>query len=181
MPYPKIPLAVRMEKYTDRSDGPNACWPWMRYRTARGYGFVGIATGRGTGAHRVAWEIANGPIPDGMWVLHRCDNPPCCNPAHLFLGTNLDNIADKVAKGRQRGPGPGAKNHQAKLTSGHVAEIRARFARGNVLQRELAAEFGVTQATISRAVRGESWPEAVPPTPANPNPTWQSREEKKRG
>lgn len=83
----------------DRSGGPDACWPWMRVPSTGGYGLAKYK-GRRRIASRVAWELTNGPIPGGMQVLHHCDNPPCCNPAHLFLGTVADNVADMIAKGR---------------------------------------------------------------------------------
>lgn len=81
--------------------GPDECWEWRGSRNAKGYGQV---TNQGADriAHRVAYEIAKGAIPSGMMVCHTCDNPPCCNPAHLFVGSNADNIRDKVAKGRSK-------------------------------------------------------------------------------
>lgn len=79
---------------------PDACWEWAGARKgSQGYGEFGVNRMPAT-AHRVAWELTHGPIPDGLFVLHRCDNPPCCNPAHLFLGTHQDNMADRDAKGR---------------------------------------------------------------------------------
>ena len=69
------------------------CWEWLKCRDRDGYG----STGRGS-AHRLAWSLVNGPIPNGLCCLHSCDNPRCCNPAHLFLGTHADNVADKVRK-----------------------------------------------------------------------------------
>ena len=78
------------------------CWTWTRATNKAGYGKIGSGEGAGTLAtHRVSWELTNGPVPDGLFVLHRCDNPPCCNPAHLFLGTSRDNTLDMIAKGRQ--------------------------------------------------------------------------------
>lgn len=81
---------------------PTECWIWPGTRNNKGYGLIGKG-GRGTGGftvHRVSWMIHRGPIPDGKWVLHRCDTPACVNPDHLFIGTHRDNMADMVAKGR---------------------------------------------------------------------------------
>lgn len=93
------PLTERFWRKVDKSAGPEGCWPWTGSRHGFGYGFVS-AGGKRRGAHRVSWELANGPIPDGLSVCHRCDNPPCVNPAHLFLGTVGDNTRDMMAKGR---------------------------------------------------------------------------------
>ena len=82
--------------------GPQGkCWEWRGNRDVDGYGRFRWNYEM-FGAHRVAWELAHGPVPAGMLVLHRCDNPPCCNPDHLWLGTNVENIADRHAKGRTR-------------------------------------------------------------------------------
>lgn len=88
----------------DQSGGPNACWPWMGYRTPRGYGRLYCGSRTPVYAHRVACALAHGPIPPGMDACHKCDNPPCCNPAHLFPGTQDDNIQDAKRKGRLHGP-----------------------------------------------------------------------------
>jgi HNH endonuclease len=96
-----LPLDVRLENGIAKST-PDACWEWQRQRNWGGYGRLTLPNQRKILAHRLAWELEFGPIPDGLWVLHRCDNPPCCNPAHLFLGTTLDNTRDMDAKGRRR-------------------------------------------------------------------------------
>jgi hypothetical protein len=83
----------------DRSGGPDACWPWTAGRFQKGYEMTRWQ-GRTRGAHRVAYELAYGPILDGLWVLHDCDNPPCCNPAHLFPGNSAVNADDRERKGR---------------------------------------------------------------------------------
>lgn len=103
-------LADRLAAGLERK--PNGCLEWTKGKTKYGYGSIGVATKKTDKTHRVAWTLANGPIPDGLHVLHHCDNPPCCETApseaypdgHLFLGTNADNVADKMAKGRGKAP-----------------------------------------------------------------------------
>jgi len=90
------------ERFWAKVDRTDDCWLWTACRTTHGYGQFRPERSRGAQAHRVAWELTNGPIPAGMLVLHRCDNPPCVNPAHLFLGTQSDNMRDMYAKGRGR-------------------------------------------------------------------------------
>lgn len=109
------------------------------------------------GAHRLAWIEAHGPIPDGLYVLHHCDNRPCCNPfgtRHLFLGTNLDNMADMVAKGRHSHR---TTHWKSKLTEEDVTYIRANPA--GVSQGALGRQFGVRQPHISNIIRGKAWAE----------------------
>lgn len=93
-------IVDRFWSKVDRSGGPDACHPWMTYRTPTGYGRFGPTSGKSVRAHRVAWELTHGPIPSGLQVLHRCDNPSCCNVRHLWLGTIAQNVADRDAKGR---------------------------------------------------------------------------------
>lgn len=144
----------------DMSDGPDSCWPW-RGALRRGYGRSGKY---GEPSHRRAWRLANGEIPDGMFVCHHCDNRACCNPAHLFLGTPADNSADMVSKGRApsgheadpvRPRGEDAYNH--KLTEDDVREIRARYVPYKVSTPMLAAEYGVKQATIYNIITRKWW------------------------
>lgn len=145
-----------------RVEKTESCWLWTASRNAMGYGQfrVGSKTDRSSRcalAHRVAWELVNGAVPAGLCVLHRCDNPRCVNPAHLFLGTRTDNSRDKVAKGRQRsGRLPGERNPAAKLTAESVAAVRARASRGES-GVALAREFGVSPTTVSRVIRGVRW------------------------
>lgn len=141
----------RIWRGTDHSE-PNGCWPWTGYRRpwsgkpGQGYGMITVA-GEARHVTRALWETVVGTIPDGLNVLHRCDNPGCCNLAHLFLGTHAENMADKKAKGRVRfGPTLfGVDNPAGKLTDEQVATIRASAEP----QRGLAARFGVTQGHIS--------------------------------
>lgn len=107
---------------------PDACWEWTGARGRHGYGTFYLAPIRGpVASHRIAYGLANGAIPAGLLVLHRCDNPPCCNPAHLWVGTNNDNMLDMVAKGRWRG-----KNTMSHCTKGHefTPENTVNSARG---------------------------------------------------
>lgn len=136
--------------------GPDECWPYLAPGDKDGYRRVGMG-GRLILVHRVAWVFTFGPIPPHMLVCHSCDNPPCCNPAHLWLGFDVDNNADKEAKGRGNHP-RGSAHGRAKLTEAQVADIRARYAQGGISQSALADEYGVIQITISRIIRREIWP-----------------------
>lgn len=127
------------------------CWIWTG-GLVRGYG-AGTYQGRQGYAHRFAWEAEHGPIPAGMLVCHRCDNPPCVRPDHLFLGTNADNMADRNAKGRHS---HGVSRPGAKLTDAAVLEIRARHLSGDN-HPTLSASFGVSLTTISDILNGKKW------------------------
>jgi len=145
-----------------RTNDPNQCWLWMAGVNDYGYGRINWS-GSNQYSNRVAWMITFGEIPEGLLICHTCDNPPCCNPAHLFLGTKADNNQDKMLKGRHK-PIPGWKgeeNPNSKLTDLQVEEIRRRYKwrgkNGNDL-KGLSQEFGVTFQTIGAIVNRKSRP-----------------------
>lgn len=170
-----FPVAPRFWGRVERH-GPDDCWPWMGCRDRWGYGSVGIRR-RLYVSSRVAWALGHGSDPGDLLVCHTCDNPACCNPAHLWLGTNADNSADRAAKGRTgkwrstqgrirgdgyrpnkhghgRAYGPRGETHpSAKLTAQQVLTIR-NDPRGG---RKLAAEYGVSRSTIHYARTGKNW------------------------
>jgi DNA-binding XRE family transcriptional regulator len=132
---------------------PNTgCWLWCLTLNRDGYGLVNTLR-KTRQAHRVAYELAIGPIPDGKCVLHRCDVPPCINPSHLFLGTNAVNMADRDRKQRQARY---ERQWKAKLTQEAVRDIRARYDEGET-QEDLAQEYGVWPTTIGYVVNGHTW------------------------
>lgn len=141
--------------------GPGGtCWEWKgSVHPVAGYGATTLKC-RGIGTHRMSWLLCRGEIPSDLWVLHRCENPPCVNPDHLFLGTGGDNVRDMVAKGRQiTRQIAGVLNPKAKLTWEMVRTIRARAAAGEIGYR-LAKEYGVSTAPIYRIIKGLNWKES---------------------
>lgn len=130
------------------------CWLWLGDTGRTGYGALDNANRQHIRAHRFSWELHNGPIPDGLWVLHHCDNPPCVNPAHLFLGTPGDNVADKVAKGRQP---RGSAHKNALLTEEQVREIRRLRNDCGWKLKDIGDRFGVTKHTIWAIMKGRNW------------------------
>ncbi len=134
---------------------PDACWEWMLSRRNGRYGQASFE-GKNWFAHRLAWTLTNGPIPEGMLVCHRCDNMVCCNPGHLFLGTDQQNAEDRNAKGRQY---RGFKHHLAKLTEDQVREVKSTYIprHPEFGQCALARKFGVSQPAIRAILTGESY------------------------
>lgn len=171
-------------------DGPTQphmdtpCWVWGGATIHRRYGRTPWMGSKSEGAHRIAYQLAHGAVPVGLIVLHRCDNPPCCNPAHLWSGTQADNVADMIAKGRHVassgdangsrlhpdrlawGARNGARLHPAKfqgenngrskLTANDVREIRAEFAAG-ASKKGIARKWGVSDTNIISIIRRETW------------------------
>jgi len=156
MTIPKLSLAERIAQHS-RPDPVSGCHAWTASLT-HGYGNLQVA-GKLKKAHRIAWEVANGPIPAGMMVCHRCDNPGCVNVEHLFLGTAQDNMTDKMAKGRHR-PARGSKCPWAKLTESDVAAIRCNWPprRGDLTR--LGAQYGVSPSNIGYILKNKSWRQA---------------------
>jgi hypothetical protein len=150
-----------VERFWERvergSDGE--CWPWRKKSGAPHAGHAKLFFGDGATrtflyAHRISYELHFGAIPAGLYVLHKCDNPPCCNPAHLFLGTHVDNVRDAVAKGLHA---RGERSGHAKLTDQAVREIRSLYARGGVSLSDLSKVFGVNPTAIHKIVRRRHW------------------------
>jgi hypothetical protein len=138
----------------DKSGGVDACWLW-RGRAQGDFGYGGMTVGEKIEyAHRVSWAIANGPIPKGLLVLHRCDVPRCVKPSHLFLGTHAENMKDKVLKGRQH---RGESTPGVVLRDAQVSEILLRYATGKESALGLAIEFGVKESTMRSIIGGRTW------------------------
>lgn len=135
-----------------KSDEIDGCWEWTAGRTSQGYGHFQV-NGVIHKTHRYAYEMANGPIPPGLFACHRCDNPPCVRPDHIFLGTNRDNQIDSRDKGRNR-PARGQAAGSA-LTEKEVIDIRSRAPFSMI--KDLAAAFGVGPWTISRVIKRQIW------------------------
>jgi hypothetical protein len=140
------------QRFWGRVDRSGDCWEWRGNFMWQGYGVFWI-DGQNRMAHRVSWSLAFCPIPRGQMVLHHCDNTSCVNPAHLFLGTQADNMTDKVTKGRQAS---GERAGTARLTRETVAAIR-RAADAGETGKALARRFGVGNSQACRIIRGESW------------------------
>lgn len=165
--------AEKIERFwgrVDRSGGPDACWPWTRYCDPAGYGRL-YFQGNSFYAHRFAFIVSHGTIPEGLHICHTCDNPPCCNPAHLWAGTARDNAHDAQEKGRRLKPNPNPKKRyqatgnypckgtthgRAKLTNDDVRAIR-QLCRDGVRHEDIAIRFGVSASLISEINTRKIW------------------------
>ena len=147
----------KLEDRPSNFRGPYAgCWEWTGYKVPFGYGRVSF-NGKLQSVHRLVWEAINGPIPEGLWVLHHCDNPPCFRPDHLFLGTPADNCRDALNKGRFKTARVGTDHGMSKLSDEEVLAIRKLYATGTFFQKDLAEMFDVSRALISMIVTGRNW------------------------
>lgn len=141
--------------YRDTTE--SGCWIWTAGRTPQGYGVFHVGreadgSARQVRASRFAWELEHGPIPDGVCVLHTCDNPPCVR--HLFLGTKGDNNRDRTRKGRGS---RGTHRWNARLTPEIVRALRRRYRTGERSQHQLAREYGIGQTTVWNVLAGRTW------------------------
>jgi hypothetical protein len=149
------------ERFWSKVDkkGKNECWEWLTGKNWGGYGIFSIDR-RKHAAHRVSWQINIGPIPKGKFVCHKCDNPGCVNPNHLFVGTHRENMQDMIRKGRAF---RGYRINYHKLSSEQVEEIRLEYAQGSCRQVDLAHKHNISKTQIGRIVRGEDWPHIAGP------------------
>jgi len=142
-----------VDRFWEKVDKSGDCWKWTASK-ANGYGIFRI-NNKKVYAHRFSWLIHNSPVPVGMYVCHRCDNPGCCNPGHLFLGTAKDNMQDAKKKGRLA---IGEAHGRSKLTAKDVQEIRSLYRiRGEYSGKVLAKLFGVNKSAISKIVNNKKW------------------------
>ena len=151
------------ERFESKLKKTNNCWEWQACLSKKGYGQFGICEEgkwKIVAAHRVAYMIFVGPVPGGMHVLHKCDNPSCVNPNHLFVGTNDDNVADRVSKGRSAVM-VGHKNPRAKLTENDVRNIRQMLKYKVKSRSQIAKDYNVSYSTISHIDRRILWPHVV--------------------
>jgi hypothetical protein len=148
-----------IQRFREKFSRSGRCWEWCAAKNRDGYGL--FVLGKLMPAHRAAWLLFRGEIPAAMYVCHSCDNRACVNPAHLWLGTQTDNMRDKVGKGRcghtaPKKPVSGSRHHNSKLTEDAVREIRA-LARTGVTQAAIATLFGVTDGAVSHVLTGRTW------------------------
>lgn len=150
------PVLERLWAKVDKSH-PSGCWLWLGSTYRKGYGkiYAGPPRGFTQPVHRVVWEAIHGPIQDGLFVLHQCDNPRCVNPAHLHLGDNGQNMRECVTRGRHK-VYRGSTNNRSKLTEEQVMQIRQLRQQGHKT-RELAKQFHVSHSLIVEICNRQRW------------------------
>ena len=159
----KTTAFLLVSRFWNKVNKTEKCWIWTganglsigQKRNRGNYGLIRMQN-KVYYAHRLSWEIHHGEIPPKMQVLHHCDNPQCVRPSHLWLGTNLDNIKDKTAKGRARST-RGEKCHWAKLKENQVMEIRSLHDSGKYTHAKLASMYGVSTPTITLIILRKNW------------------------
>lgn len=172
MPYQQMrSLESRFWSFVRKTDN---CWVWTGSTNGKGYGQMsqGKRGFKPLLSHRVSWKLHFGVIPEGLCVLHRCDNPPCVRPGHLFLGTMTDNDADRDAKGRTA---KGSDHCRSKLTESVVVQAREMYWKKRVLVKDIAAQLGVISASaLSQAVLGRTWKHVPMPSGIDASEPWSS-------
>lgn len=143
-------FSARIEKYTDKS---GSCWLWIRATNAKGYGICAEGL-----VHRASYKMYNGPVPEGKYVLHKCDVRNCCNPDHLYVGTQKDNVRDMYERNRSntKGQPPGEKHSLAKLKDVQAIELLAKSKAGESI-KDLAQQYGIGSTQVRRIVSGLRW------------------------
>lgn len=150
-------MASAIDRFLVKINKTKHCWIWSAAKFRNGYGCF-ARLGRSRLAHRISWEIHKGEIPRGLLVLHRCDNRPCVNPDHLFLGTHHDNNMDCIMKGRQvSGHVLGSKHGRCKLTEAAVLAMRNEYVPRIVSQATLAKKYCVTKSAIQAILERRRW------------------------
>lgn len=157
MPSGRVKTESDASRFAKKHTAPEkGCWEWVGRLNRHGYGVFSVAK-RATLAHRVSIELRGTKIPPGLCVLHKCDNRKCVNPIHLMIGTQAENVADMMKKRRNVSvPLIGERNPQAKLKADQVTEIKRLHSAG-VRACLIAAEFGISQSTVSMIVNGKRW------------------------
>lgn len=146
------------ERFTKRLRREGECVVWTGWRERNGYGRIRVF-GEKWSTHRLSYSLSKGEIPDGLYVMHQCDNPPCVNPRHLTVGTALDNRRDAISKGRHA---YGERAPNVKLTAMQVSEIRKRYQAGET-QELLSCDYDITQGVVSKIIRNVLWVDPAKP------------------
>ena len=147
-----------MNRFWNKVNKTETCWEWIAFKTKEGYGYF-RHEGITKRAHRFSWILTHGEIPKELHVLHKCDNPPCVNPEHLFLGTDLDNSKDRGNKGRTSkvSRNKGSDHPNSKFTEKDIIEIRNKYKSKMYTQSDLAKEYNTVQGVISNIILNKRW------------------------